>query len=1191
MLFLGNGVTITVSGTHSIVKVSQADSTVSGETAASAYTMTQGTDYTMSYSPTGSNQGSADRTVTVTVTGIGKFSGQTKTVSYTQKADTACTTASTCTPSTSYTYSNYTVSYNGGAVACNAEPSKSNISVTANKTTTTKDTWCQESSTTENNVSITDFSVSYSPSGNNTGTSSRTVTGTVTHNGSTAGTFTFTQNSGSTCQATVTSTTYEYSMDAADFGECDTESSITIYATPTYYYSDGTNSTGSKAAISVLLSSTTYRLGTATTVTTASQNSTSSSRVWTVTTTFTHNGSSHTLSDTATQSAGPCNTGSTYYTYTFQNCYSDKQIGLFLNSTVPSGSHTQYVMLGIMDGLSVNNTVNSVSGMTVNGGTAYIGDTIKVYSVTNANVWTLEESITLSAKDRSFSYGDCSSTSDAYYLSFSNSSEVTTSSLTTSDSHFYVTYYSCYGTDYDDNNGTNVDCTYSAPGLTYADSTQYADCSTVADFIISGTSTSGTITITQATSSKTLTLNWSKTGSTEPTVTYSYSGTAENFDDCETSTSVKVYEKASTATNWTDITSAITPTLKYKTNNETSYSDSATKNSGSTSVVWSVQISFTRRSTAKTLVVSATQDAGPCSDLCTCSVTSISVSPSTYTYTSSAESKSFTVTITDNSSTCANCNGGFKVYDSNGLSVASGTTTFSLINTGGTYTIKANDDTSKTCTLTLTEYTEPTDVTGTTTEYDIVISGTTTIEACAEAFPSYGVYGINRTGVTHTNGTATSWGSWSSGTLLTSSQYTSTISPTAVTKNTSSSAKTYTITATGKTGTVYSGITSNTFTMTQEANCVTGGTNVNNLTINFPTEYGGRVAFTVTVNSVDITDTVAASTSLNYYKSGSVYEFVKPSASTSTGYNIVPLTFNTSDGDSVSVTCEGTGGYLDTYGGNFITATTQTSNIGSYTSSGDRNMSITIVGSDSCECEVLSVNGGIKDNSMIVDNYVESLTVTSGNSVTITGSVRTNDCSTCNGGFNVYNPNGRQMIKLSSETALTFNATIEGTYTIKAIDDTSKTKELTLSFLSGGTPSGTTSGGTIPVGISINFPTSLGGLVKGFNITVNGTNVNDSVTISNSSAYFYSTSTLYAKNAQNLLLTVDCKSGDTINVSFTSCGVFTSSLNDVHTEVSCECIGCNNEYCFSSSGIINNGDTTVDSSLSQSSISVSSTTS
>ena len=398
------------------MKVSQADPTVSGETTASAYTMTQGTDYTMSYTPTGSNQGIEDRTVTVTITGIGKFSGQTKTVTYTQKADPGCTTASTCTPSTSITYSNYSVSYVGGAVACNGTPSKSNITVTADKTTTTKDVFCQESSTTENGVSITDFSVSYSPSGNNTGTSSRTVTGTVTHNGSTAGTFTFTQNSGSTCQATVTSTTYVYSMDAADFGECETETTVTIYATPTYYYSDGSSAKGDKVAISVL-PSLTYRLGTGTSVATASQNSTSSSRIWTVTASFRYNNSACTASDTATQSAGPCNTGSTNYEYTFTNCYNDRQIALFAANATPSGSHTQYAMLSALDGTTATVRVNSTGGTSVNGSssnnwtTAYIGDSVKVYSVTTSNSsWSLLETITLTAEDRSFSYGDCSNT-------------------------------------------------------------------------------------------------------------------------------------------------------------------------------------------------------------------------------------------------------------------------------------------------------------------------------------------------------------------------------------------------------------------------------------------------------------------------------------------------------------------------------------------------------------------------------------------------------------------------------------------------------------------------------------------------------------------------------------------------------------------------------------------------------------
>ena len=409
----GNGVNITVSGAHSIVKVSQADPKVSGETTASAYTMTQGTDYTMNYTPTGSNTGIEDRTVTVTITGIGKFSGQTKTVTYTQKADTACTTATTCTPSTSYTYSSYSVSYNGGAVNCNAEPSKSKITVTANKTTTTKDVFCQESSTTENGVSITDFSVSYSPSGNNTGTSNRTVTGTVTHNGSTAGTFTFTQNSGSTCQATVTSTTYTYRIDAADFDACDSETTVTVYATPTYHYSDGSTITGEETEISVFpLPTITYRLGTGETTVTASENSTSSSRIWTVLASFKHNNSTHTASDTATQSAGPCNTGSTVYEYTFKNCYSDRQIGLFASNATPSGSHLQFAMLSAFDGTAVTVLVNSNTGTLVNGSTsnsssyAKIGDSVKVYSVTNTtNIWTLEETITLTASNRSFEYG------------------------------------------------------------------------------------------------------------------------------------------------------------------------------------------------------------------------------------------------------------------------------------------------------------------------------------------------------------------------------------------------------------------------------------------------------------------------------------------------------------------------------------------------------------------------------------------------------------------------------------------------------------------------------------------------------------------------------------------------------------------------------------------------------------------
>lgn len=407
--------------------------------------------------------------------------------------------------------------------------------------------------------------------------------------------------------STVTSTTYTYRIDAADFDACDSETTVTVYATPTYHYSDGSTITGEETEISVFpLPTITYRLGTGETTVTASENSTSSSRIWTVLASFKHNNSTHTASDTATQSAGPCNTGSTastcmnieysvpvalsssvivsfkdnsgaiiaahtvpsttgtttkeicgltngkaltascsddtvtmsgginfnfstgtteyitiqapnsgptgstVYQYSFKNCYSDRQLGLFASNATPSGSHLQFAMLSALDGTAATVLVNSNTGTLVNGSSsnssssAKIGDSVKVYSVTNTtNIWTLEETITLTASNRSFEYG-CSST----------------------------------------------------------------------------------------------------------------------------------------------------PTS------------------------------------------------------CTCSVTSISVSPTTHTFTSNS-SKSFSVTINDND--CNKCKGGFKVYNSSGTYVTSGTSSFSLSNQSGTFTIKANDNTGKTCTVTTTKYTPPAD--------------------------------------------------------------------------------------------------------------------------------------------------------------------------------------------------------------------------------------------------------------------------------------------------------------------------------------------------------------------------------------------------------------------------------------------------------------------------------------------------
>ena len=213
--------------------------------------------------------------------------------------------------------------------------------------------------------------------------------------------------------STVTSTTYTYRIDAADFDACDSETTVTVYATPTYYYSDGSNVKGEETEISVFpLPTITYRLGTGETTVTASENSTSSSRIWTVLASFKHNNSTHTASDTATQSAGPCNTGSTDYEYTFKNCYSDRQISLFASNATPSGSHLQFAMLSALDGTAVTVLVTSNNGTMVNGSSsnsssyAKIGDSVKVYSVTNTtNIWTLEETITLTASNRSFEYG------------------------------------------------------------------------------------------------------------------------------------------------------------------------------------------------------------------------------------------------------------------------------------------------------------------------------------------------------------------------------------------------------------------------------------------------------------------------------------------------------------------------------------------------------------------------------------------------------------------------------------------------------------------------------------------------------------------------------------------------------------------------------------------------------------------
>ena len=575
--------TVKANGTYTDTECNTA--TTSTTLSSSNYTVKYGTtsgSYTLN-SITENNTTSA-KTWYYQITSSSSYGSLTKTGSFTQAAGPC-----SCATSTTTTYSSYAISYNDGAVACNV--TSVTPTVTATRLITTINSDCTTTTSSTSNYAITDYTVSYSPSGNNNGTTNRTITATVKHNGSNVGTFTYTQNSGATCYSTtdVTGTTYELKVLSTSIGKCDTTASPTVQGRSGVTHTTGATVWGSWTN---LTKDTHYTI----TIPTITTNETSSSKTYNVTVSGKGVYVGKTASGTITQAAGPC--------YIMQKTSSDSSTAI----TFPGGI-----------------TYMNYQGY------------ICCYSVKDG----VKQPVTISTD---------------------------------------VSWLTCY---------ENNDLPYDGANYNFRFDPQ------------TNTSTSsrtGHITLTQSGSGKQVV--WTIVQEGQP-ITYSYSATAENFDDCATSTTVKVYEKASTASTWTNITSEITPTIKYKTNS-TSYSTSATKNSGSTSVVWSVQISFTRRSSSQSLVVNATQDAGPCPDLCSCTVSNITVSPSSYNFTSLSENKTFNVTITDND--CVNCKGGFKVYDSNGLQVASGTNSFSLLNQTGVFTIKANDNVSKTCTLRTTEY-------------------------------------------------------------------------------------------------------------------------------------------------------------------------------------------------------------------------------------------------------------------------------------------------------------------------------------------------------------------------------------------------------------------------------------------------------------------------------------------------------
>ena len=137
------------------------------------------TDYTISYSPSGDNTTEEERTVTATVVYEGQTIGS---FNYIQKGKI-------CEPSTSITYTNYVITYNGGEVEWNEVATPV---VTATENTTITNSNCDETTTTAS-TEITDYSISYSPSGDNTTTEDRLVTATITHNENNGGNFSYNQ--------------------------------------------------------------------------------------------------------------------------------------------------------------------------------------------------------------------------------------------------------------------------------------------------------------------------------------------------------------------------------------------------------------------------------------------------------------------------------------------------------------------------------------------------------------------------------------------------------------------------------------------------------------------------------------------------------------------------------------------------------------------------------------------------------------------------------------------------------------------------------------------------------------------------------------------------------------------------------------------------------------------------------------
>ena len=137
------------------------------------YVALSSSQYSVSYNPSGTNNGTTDRSVTVTVTSDSSHGSKSASKSITQGHKT-------CTPS--YDYSSATLSFNCDS-SMTYDQTDAHIKNVKMTNVVYTDSNCKETST-EVALSSSQYSVSYNPSGTNNGTTDRSVTVTVTSDSS-----------------------------------------------------------------------------------------------------------------------------------------------------------------------------------------------------------------------------------------------------------------------------------------------------------------------------------------------------------------------------------------------------------------------------------------------------------------------------------------------------------------------------------------------------------------------------------------------------------------------------------------------------------------------------------------------------------------------------------------------------------------------------------------------------------------------------------------------------------------------------------------------------------------------------------------------------------------------------------------------------------------------------------------------